>query len=64
MVFDQLTPEQVGQLAAISAAIEAGVEEVSSSPAAAACHAEADARGSQAAEPLEPIEGDGGSCPL
>jgi DNA-binding MarR family transcriptional regulator len=64
MVFDQLTTEQVGQLAAISAAIEAGVEEVSSSPAAAACHAEADARGSQAAEPLEPIEGDGGSCPL
>jgi DNA-binding MarR family transcriptional regulator len=65
MVFDQLTPAQVEQLAAISAAIEAGVDEVSSSPAAAACHAEAEARENQAAaEPLEPLEADGGSCPL
>jgi DNA-binding MarR family transcriptional regulator len=68
MVFDQLTPVQVEQLAAISAAIEAGVEDVSSSPAAAVCHAEAEARDRQAAaeplEPLEPLDGDGGSCPL
>jgi DNA-binding MarR family transcriptional regulator len=65
MVFDQLTPAQVGQLAAISAAIEAGVEEVSSSPAAAVCHAEADARDSRAAAgPLEPLEADGSGCPL
>jgi DNA-binding MarR family transcriptional regulator len=62
MVFDQLTPTQVGQLAAISAAIEAGVEEVSSSPAAAVCHAEAEAKA--AAEPLEPLEADGSGCPL
>jgi DNA-binding MarR family transcriptional regulator len=68
MVFDRLTPAQVGQLAAISTAIEAGVDEVSSSPAAAVCHAEAEARDSQAAaqplEPLEPLEDDGDSCPL
>ena len=68
MVFDQLTPAQVEQLAAISAAIEAGVAEVSSSPAAAVCRAEAEARDSQAAaeplEPLEPLEADGESCPL
>jgi DNA-binding MarR family transcriptional regulator len=68
MVFDQLTPAQVEQLAAISAAIEAGVDEVSSSPAAAVCHAEAEARDRQAAaeplEPLEPLDADGGSCPL
>ena len=65
MVFDQLTPAQVEQLAAISAAIEAGVDEVSSSPAAEACRAEAEARDAQAeAEALEPLDGDGGSCPL
>ena len=68
MVFDQLTPAQVEQLAAISAAIEAGVAEVSSSPAAAVCRAEAEARDRQAAaeplEPLEPLEADGDSCPL
>jgi DNA-binding MarR family transcriptional regulator len=40
MVFDQLSPEQVGQLREICQAIEAGVEEVASSEAAAACHAE------------------------
>ena len=65
MVFDQLTPAQVEQLAAISAAIEAGVDEVSSSPAAEACRAEAEARDARAeAESLEPLDGDGGSCPL
>jgi len=68
MVFDQLTPAQVEQLAVISAAIEAGVAEVSASPAAAVCRAEAEARDSQAAaeplEPLEPLEEDGDSCPL
>lgn len=65
MVFDQLTPAQVQQLAAISAAIEVGVDEVSSSPAAAGCHAEAGARDGQAAAgPLEPLDADGGSCPL
>ncbi|HEY3977982.1 MAG TPA: MarR family transcriptional regulator [Streptosporangiaceae bacterium] len=67
MVFDQLTPAQVEQLAAISAAIEAGVEEVSSSPAAEACRAEAEARDGQAAAgagPREPLEADGDSCPL
>jgi DNA-binding MarR family transcriptional regulator len=56
MVFDQLTLEQVEQLRVISAAIEAGVEAVSSSEAAAACHAsEAEA---EASEP------DDGTCPL
>ncbi|HEY6481682.1 MAG TPA: MarR family transcriptional regulator [Streptosporangiaceae bacterium] len=69
MVFDQLTPAQVEQLAAISAAIEAGVDELSSSPAAEACRAEAEARDSQAgtgagAGALEPLEADGDSCPL
>ena len=65
MVFDQLTPAQVEQLAAISAAIEAGVDEVSSSPAAEVCRAEAEARDARAeAESLEPLDGDGGSCPL
>jgi DNA-binding MarR family transcriptional regulator len=69
MVFDQLTPAQVEQLAAISAAIEAGVEELSSSPAAEACRAEAEARDGQAAAgtgagPREPLEADGDSCPL
>jgi DNA-binding MarR family transcriptional regulator len=65
MVFDQLTPAQVEQLAAISAAIEAGVDEVSSSPAGEVCRAEAEARDARAeAEPLEPLDGDGGSCPL
>jgi DNA-binding MarR family transcriptional regulator len=65
MVFDRLTPAQVEQLAAISTAIEAGVEEVSSSPAAAVCHAEAEARdGQAAAKPLPPLEADGSSCPL
>jgi DNA-binding MarR family transcriptional regulator len=65
MVFDRLTPPQVEQLAAISAAIEAGVDEVSSSPAAEVCRAEAEARDARAAaEPLEPLEADGGSCPL
>ena len=64
MIFDRLTPAQVEQLAVISAAIEAGVEEVSSSPAAAACHAEAEARDGQAAAALEPLPADGGSCPL
>jgi DNA-binding MarR family transcriptional regulator len=65
MVFDRLTPPQVEQLAAISAAIEAGVDDVSSSPAAEVCHAEAEARDARAAaEPLEPLEADGGSCPL
>jgi DNA-binding MarR family transcriptional regulator len=62
MVFDQLTPAQVGQLATISAAIEAGVEEASSSPAAAVCHAEAEAKA--AAEPLESLEAGTGGCPL
>ncbi|HEX5290286.1 MAG TPA: MarR family transcriptional regulator [Streptosporangiaceae bacterium] len=59
MVFDQLTPAQVEQLAAISAAIEAGVEELSSSPAAEACRAEAEARADAG-----PLEADGDSCPL
>jgi DNA-binding MarR family transcriptional regulator len=63
MVFDRLTPEQVAQLFAISAAIQDGVAEVSSSPAAAACRAEAEARDSQAAGPLEPLDA-GGGCPL
>jgi DNA-binding MarR family transcriptional regulator len=54
MVFDRLTPDQVGQLAAISAAIEAGVDELSSTPAAQACHAEAEARDGE----------DSDSCPL
>jgi DNA-binding MarR family transcriptional regulator len=39
MMFDQLSGEQVEQLRVISEAVEAGVEAVSSSPAAAACHA-------------------------
>jgi DNA-binding MarR family transcriptional regulator len=65
MVFDQLTPTQVEQLAVISAAIEAGVDEVSSSPAAAACHAEAEARDAQGPpEPLEPLDPADGDCPL
>jgi DNA-binding MarR family transcriptional regulator len=66
MVFDQLSPAQVGQLAAISAAIEAGVEEASSSPAAAVCHAEAEARDrTPAAGALDPArDDDGGACPL
>jgi DNA-binding MarR family transcriptional regulator len=38
MVFDQLSADQVTQLREISEAIGAGVEAVSSSPAAAACH--------------------------
>ena len=42
MVFDRLTAEQVGQLAAISEAIEAGVETVGSSDAAAPCRAARD----------------------
>ncbi|MGH3275433.1 MAG: MarR family winged helix-turn-helix transcriptional regulator [Streptosporangiaceae bacterium] len=36
MVFDQLSPEQVSQLASISAAIGAGAEKASPAPAAAA----------------------------
>ena len=39
LIFDQLTPLQVGQLREISEAIEAGVDSASSSPAAAACRA-------------------------
>jgi DNA-binding MarR family transcriptional regulator len=39
LIFDQLTPLQVGQLQEISEAIDAGVESASSSPAAAACRA-------------------------
>jgi DNA-binding MarR family transcriptional regulator len=39
LIFDQLTPIQVRQLLEISAAIEAGVESASSSPAAQACRA-------------------------
>jgi DNA-binding MarR family transcriptional regulator len=39
LIFDQLTPLQVEQLLEISAAIEAGVDAVSSSPAAQACRA-------------------------
>jgi DNA-binding MarR family transcriptional regulator len=54
MVFDQLTPEQVEQLRIISTAIESGVETLSSSPAAAACHA---------TEPADPEPADD-SCPL
>jgi DNA-binding MarR family transcriptional regulator len=42
LVFDRLTPAQVEQLRAISAAIEAGVDSVSSSEAAAACRAARD----------------------
>jgi DNA-binding MarR family transcriptional regulator len=42
MVFDQLSEEQVDQLREICAAIEAGVEEVASSEAAAACRAARD----------------------
>jgi DNA-binding MarR family transcriptional regulator len=61
MVFDRLSPEQVLQLGAISAAIEAGVDEVSSSPAAAACHAEQEAQ--EPLEPLEPLDPEGG-CPI
>jgi DNA-binding MarR family transcriptional regulator len=65
IVFDQLSPAQVGQLAAISAAIEAGVEEVSSSPAAAVCHAEAEARDRAPAGALDPARDDeGGGCTL
>ncbi|HUZ25585.1 MAG TPA: MarR family transcriptional regulator [Streptosporangiaceae bacterium] len=58
MVFDQLTPEQVEQLRVISAAIESGVETISSSPAAAACHA------SQDLDPDQQDPADDGSCPL
>jgi DNA-binding MarR family transcriptional regulator len=54
MVFDQLTPEQVEQLRVISAAIDSGVETLSSSPAAAACHA------SQESDPDPADE----TCPL
>ena len=66
MVFDRLTPEQVEQLAAISAAIEAGVDEVSSSPAARRAAPRPRRRDGQAADraPLEPLEADGDSCPL
>jgi DNA-binding MarR family transcriptional regulator len=64
VIFDQLTPVQVEQLFAISSAISAGVEEVSSSPAAAVCHAEAEARDGQAGGPLDQLEDDGrDSCP-
>jgi DNA-binding MarR family transcriptional regulator len=69
MVFDRLTAEQVEQLGAISAAIEAGVDDVSSSPAAAACQAERE-RGLVSLESLSPLdspesaEADGGGCPL
>jgi DNA-binding MarR family transcriptional regulator len=56
MVFDQLSPEQVGQLAVIGAAIEAGAETVASSEAAAACHAAQDQEAEQAPD-------DGGCCP-
>jgi DNA-binding MarR family transcriptional regulator len=54
MVFDRLSPEQVQQLRVISTAIESGVETLSSSPAAAACHV---------AEPADPEAADE-SCPL
>jgi DNA-binding MarR family transcriptional regulator len=56
MVFDQLTPDQVEQLRVISAAIEAGVEAVGSSEAAAACHA--------TQEQAQDREPDDGTCPL
>jgi len=39
LIFDQLTPIQVRQLIEISAAIEAGVDSVASTPAAQACRA-------------------------
>ena len=42
MVFDRLTPQQVGQLLQISLAIEAGAEAVGSSEAAAPCRAARD----------------------
>jgi len=54
MVFDQLTAEQVEQLGVLSAAIESGVETLSSSPAAAPCHESQDLD-------LDPAEED---CPL
>jgi DNA-binding MarR family transcriptional regulator len=56
LVFDRLTAEQAEQLGVIAAAIEAGVEEAASTPAAAACHA--------AAEALDPGEPDDPQCPL
>lgn len=51
MVFDQLSPEQVGQLREICEAIEAGVEEIASSEAAAACRAEREQEGELDEEP-------------
>jgi DNA-binding MarR family transcriptional regulator len=59
MVFDRLTAEQAEELRVISAAIEAGVDEVSSSPAAAACHAERE--DDLVLETLPPLDG---GCPL
>jgi DNA-binding MarR family transcriptional regulator len=56
LVFDRLTAEQAEQLGVIAAAIEAGVEEAASMPAAAACHA--------AAEAMDPDEPDDPHCPL
>jgi DNA-binding MarR family transcriptional regulator len=52
MVFDQLSPDQVGQLAVIAAAIETGVDAVgpAAAPAASDCAPAVD-------------EDDGGSCP-
>jgi DNA-binding MarR family transcriptional regulator len=52
MVFDQLSPDQVGQLAAIAAAIEAGVDAVGGDPAPAV-----------SACPPAGDEDDDGSCP-
>jgi DNA-binding MarR family transcriptional regulator len=58
MVFDRLSPEQVEQLRVLSAAIESGVEAVSSSEAAAPCHAAQDATSDPG------MDADDESCPL
>jgi DNA-binding MarR family transcriptional regulator len=63
MVFDQLTPEQVEQLRVISAAIESGVDVVSSSEAAAPCHAAQDEDQPPGPDQLEQ-ESDDGRCAL
>jgi DNA-binding MarR family transcriptional regulator len=75
LVFDRLTAEQVGQLGAIAAAIDAAVEEAASLPEAVACHEaaalEADALDSSALDSsaldssaLEPDGPDAPGCPL